>query len=111
MYNAGLSQGQGTVWNLSCTGWRLSVDLPRCRRAHRIGIEQDAKPHSGITGIRGDGAPRHVAIGRQGGRQVPVRHEGGQVVHRQPLPQRRGRQEDLVMLVGAQLSFRHRMAY
>ena len=27
-YNAGLFQGQGTVWNLSCTGWRLSGDLP-----------------------------------------------------------------------------------
>jgi len=27
-YNAGSFQGQGTVWNLSCTGWRLSGDLP-----------------------------------------------------------------------------------
>jgi hypothetical protein len=29
-YNAGpfQGQGQGTVWNLSCTGWRLSVNLP-----------------------------------------------------------------------------------
>ena len=27
-YNAGPFQGQGTVWNLSCTGWRLSRDLP-----------------------------------------------------------------------------------
>jgi PilZ domain len=27
-YNAGPFQGQGTVWNLSCTGWRLSADLP-----------------------------------------------------------------------------------
>ena len=27
-YNAGPLQGQGTVWNLSCTGWRLSGDLP-----------------------------------------------------------------------------------
>ena len=27
-YNAGPSQGRGTVWNLSCTGWRLSGDLP-----------------------------------------------------------------------------------
>ena len=27
-YNAGLFQGQGIVWNLSCTGWRLSGDLP-----------------------------------------------------------------------------------
>ena len=26
-YNAGPFQGQGTVWNLSCTGWRLSGDL------------------------------------------------------------------------------------
>jgi len=26
-YHACLS-GQGTVWNLSCTGWRLSGDLP-----------------------------------------------------------------------------------
>jgi hypothetical protein len=27
-YHAGSFQGQGTVWNLSCTGWRLSGDLP-----------------------------------------------------------------------------------
>jgi hypothetical protein len=27
-YNAGPFQGQGTFWNLSCTGWRLSADLP-----------------------------------------------------------------------------------
>ena len=27
-YNAGPFHGQGTVWNLSCTGWRLSGDLP-----------------------------------------------------------------------------------
>ena len=27
-YNAGPFQGQGLVWNLSCTGWRLSGDLP-----------------------------------------------------------------------------------
>lgn len=26
--NAGPFQGQGTVWNLSCSGWRLSGDLP-----------------------------------------------------------------------------------
>jgi hypothetical protein len=27
-YNAGPFQGQGTIWDLSCTGWRLSGDLP-----------------------------------------------------------------------------------
>jgi hypothetical protein len=27
-YNAGPFQGHGTVGNLSCTGWRLSGDLP-----------------------------------------------------------------------------------
>jgi hypothetical protein len=27
-YHAGPFQGSGTVWNLSCTGWRLSGDLP-----------------------------------------------------------------------------------
>ena len=27
-YNAGPFQGQGTVWNLSVNGWRLSGDLP-----------------------------------------------------------------------------------
>jgi hypothetical protein len=27
-YNAGPFRGKGTVWNLSCTGWRLSGDLP-----------------------------------------------------------------------------------
>ena len=26
--NAGLFQGQGTFWDLSCSGWRLSGDLP-----------------------------------------------------------------------------------
>ena len=27
-YNTGPFHGQGTIWNLSCTGWRLSGDLP-----------------------------------------------------------------------------------
>jgi PilZ domain-containing protein len=27
-YSVGPFQGQGTVWNLSCMGWRLSGDLP-----------------------------------------------------------------------------------
>lgn len=27
-YQAGPFQGQGTVWNLSCSGWRLTGDLP-----------------------------------------------------------------------------------
>ena len=27
-YNAGPFQGHGTIWNLSCTDWRLSGDLP-----------------------------------------------------------------------------------
>ena len=27
-YNAGPFQGQGTLWSLSCTRWRLSGDLP-----------------------------------------------------------------------------------
>jgi hypothetical protein len=27
-YNAGPFKGQGTIWNLSCSGWRLSGDLP-----------------------------------------------------------------------------------
>jgi hypothetical protein len=27
-YNAGPFQCQGSVWNPSCTGWRLSRDLP-----------------------------------------------------------------------------------
>ena len=27
-YNAGPFQGQGTVWNLSCSDWRFSGDLP-----------------------------------------------------------------------------------
>ncbi len=26
--NAGPFQGQGTIWNFSCTGWRLSGDRP-----------------------------------------------------------------------------------
>jgi hypothetical protein len=27
-YNAGPCQGQGTIWNLSCSGWLLSGNLP-----------------------------------------------------------------------------------
>ena len=27
-YYTGPFQGQGIVWNISCTGWRLSDDLP-----------------------------------------------------------------------------------
>jgi PilZ domain len=27
-YHAGLSQGHGTIWNLSVSGWRLSGDVP-----------------------------------------------------------------------------------
>ena len=27
-YHAGPFHGHGTVWNLSCTGWRISGDLP-----------------------------------------------------------------------------------
>ena len=27
-YNAGPFQGQGTIWNLSCSGWRIAGDLP-----------------------------------------------------------------------------------
>ena len=27
-YNAGLFQGQGTVWNFSLNGWKLSGDVP-----------------------------------------------------------------------------------
>ena len=27
-YNVGPYHGHGTVWNFSCTGWRLSGDLP-----------------------------------------------------------------------------------
>jgi len=27
-YHAGLSEGRGTVWNISLSGWRLSGDLP-----------------------------------------------------------------------------------
>ncbi len=29
-YHAGLSEGFGTVWNVSLSGWRLSGDLPMC---------------------------------------------------------------------------------
>ena len=28
MYYTGLFKGEGTIWNLSCTGWRLTGDLP-----------------------------------------------------------------------------------
>lgn len=27
-HNAGPFQGQGTVWNFSCSGWRIAGDLP-----------------------------------------------------------------------------------
>jgi len=28
MYYTGPFKGEGTIWNLSCTGWRLTGDLP-----------------------------------------------------------------------------------
>jgi len=37
-YNAGPFQGQGTVWNLSLTGWRLREESPRAE------AEAKAKP-------------------------------------------------------------------
>jgi hypothetical protein len=36
-YNAGPFQGQGTVWNFSQTGWRLSGDLPM-RSGERLSL-------------------------------------------------------------------------
>ena len=33
-YSAGPFQRQGTEWNLSCTGWRLSGDLPVPKGKH-----------------------------------------------------------------------------
>jgi hypothetical protein len=36
-YNARPFHGQGTIWNLSCTGWRLSGDLPM-RRGESISL-------------------------------------------------------------------------
>ena len=35
-YNAGPFQGQGTVWNLSRSGWRLSEDLPMTTRGKSL---------------------------------------------------------------------------
>jgi PilZ domain len=29
-YHAGLSEGCGTLWNISLSGWRLSGDVPMC---------------------------------------------------------------------------------
>ena len=40
-YNAGLFQGQGSVWNLSSSGWRLSGDLPM-RLGETLLIDRDA---------------------------------------------------------------------
>src|SRR5215510_545922 len=28
IYHAGISEGSGTVWNISLSGWRLSGDVP-----------------------------------------------------------------------------------
>ena len=39
-YNAGPFQGQGTVWNLSCAGRRLSGDLPMRPREPLVGSEE-----------------------------------------------------------------------
>ena len=71
-YNAGPFQGQGTVWNLSCTGWRLSGDLPM-RPGETISLtvtlpnEQRIEvPEAVIRWSRGqDFAVKIVAIERQ----------------------------------------------
>ncbi len=53
-YNAGPFQGQGTVWNLSCSGWRLSGDLPM-RPGETLSLsvtlpnEQRIKVHKGVV--------------------------------------------------------------
>ena len=45
MFNAGPFQRQGTVWNLSCTGWRLSGDLPmRPGEAHSLTVTLPDEP-------------------------------------------------------------------
>ena len=45
-YNAGPFQGQGTVWNLLCTGWRLSGDLPmRPGESLSLTVTQSNKQH------------------------------------------------------------------
>lgn len=60
-YNDGLFQRQSTVWNLSCTGWRLSGDQPmRPREALSLTItphdEQHIEiPQSVVRWSRGQG--------------------------------------------------------
>ena len=51
--NAGPFQGQGTVWNLSCTGWRLSGDLPmRPGETLSLTITSNCRSLSRRSGLR-----------------------------------------------------------
>jgi hypothetical protein len=58
-YRAGLFQGQGTVWNLSCTGWRLSGNLPM-RPGETLSLAVTLPNDQGIE------IPEAVCGGREG---------------------------------------------
>jgi hypothetical protein len=59
-YNAGPFQGQGTVWNLSLTGWRFSGSLPLrigevCSVTVHLSIEERLYVAAGIVRwVRGE---------------------------------------------------------
>jgi len=71
-YNAGPFSGQGTVWNLSMTGWRLSGDLPMrpgeaLSLSVRLPNEQRIKvPEAVVRWSKGqEFAVENVVIGRR----------------------------------------------
>ena len=59
-YQTGLFEGQGTVWNLSLSGWRLSGDLPLrvgevCSLTVNLSIDQRVYMAAGIVRwVRGE---------------------------------------------------------
>src|SRR5262244_477498 len=59
-YQTGLFEGQGTVWNLSLTGWRFSGDLPLrigevCSLTVNLSIDQTIYVAAGIVRwVRGE---------------------------------------------------------
>jgi len=50
-YHAGLSEGRGTIWNVSLNGWRLSGDLPlRVRQTGSMTIKLSNHQNLGVAG-------------------------------------------------------------
>ena len=84
-YNAGLSEGSGTVWNISRSGWRLSGDLPmRVGQTCSLSVTFSNPTRVFVVAgmvrwVRGEeyGVETHVANGTTQARMVRyLRHQG-----------------------------------